>query len=54
MRTLGSQSGPRFIAEDAQALYFPYTYDGRTSLVKVWKDLSRYLQPGSMTPYPGG
>ena len=46
---------PRFIAEDAEAFYFPYYYDGSTAATKVWKDIDKYLDyRTNKTPYPGG
>lgn len=50
----GHAGAPCFIAEDATAIYFPDQYDGSTSCVRVWKDITRYLKLEANTPYPGG
>jgi len=50
----GSPTCPRFVAKDKDAIYFPDQYDGATSSVKVWLDISRYLDIKEETPYPGG
>lgn len=50
----GGPECPRFVAEDSQAIYFPSQYDGSTGCEKVWKNLDRYLDPKTETPYPGG
>lgn len=50
----GGSECPRFVAEDAVAIYFPSQYDGSTRIVKVHKNLERYLDPNNETPYPGG
>lgn len=55
---MGEASCPRFIAEDAQRIYFPAQYDGATWCEIVWKDLSKYVNSGEAkaepTPLPGG
>jgi hypothetical protein len=48
----GSPNCPRFIAEDATKLYFPWQYDGSTGLQSVVKDIMHYIS--NATPYPGG
>lgn len=50
----GAPRCPRFIAEDDEFIYFPSQYDGATSLVVVFRDISKYLNPDNPTPYPGG
>jgi len=50
----GGPECPRFIAEDAESLYFPYQYDGATGPVAVFKKIERYLDPKVESPYPGG
>ncbi len=44
---------PCFIAEDKEYIYFPQRYDGMTALVRVYKNIDKYLE-GILTPYPGG
>lgn len=51
----GGPKCPRFVAEDATAIYFPYQYDGATGVCKVLKDIRQYLDyKSNPTPYPGG
>ena len=51
----GGAMCPRFVAYDADRIYFPERYDGSTSLAFVYRDLNEYLGDGAAeTPYPGG
>lgn len=51
----GGPECPRFVAEDAEAIYFPGTYDGATWCSKVYKELGKYLDWENLeTPYVGG
>jgi|SRR3972149_311509 len=50
----GGPQCPQFIADDGVKLYFPDQYDGSTSLVTVYKNIARYLDIKTPTPYPGG
>jgi len=50
----GGPQCPRFIAQDRYAIFFPSQYDGATGIVKVHKDISKYLNWKDFpTPYPG-
>lgn len=49
----GFPNMPRIIAEDRNFFYFPCKYDGRTTLEKLNKNLSTYLNAEN-TIYPGG
>jgi hypothetical protein len=50
----GDAQCPRIVAEDAERIYFPGTYDGSTWLDWVYKDLDHYLDKEHSTPYVGG
>jgi len=50
----GAPECPRFIAEDECCIYFPSKYDGSTRLEKVHKYIDVYLNPKTISPYPGG
>ena len=50
----GGPECPRFVAEDKEKIYFPDQYDGATSLVSIYKNIEKYLDPKNPTPYPGG
>ena len=50
----GGPECPRFIAQDANGIYFPAQYDGST-WIEVVHNLDWYLKnPEVETPYPGG
>lgn len=50
----GSPQCPRFIAEDDEKFIFPSQYDGATSCNILHKDIKKYLDIKTLTPYPGG
>jgi hypothetical protein len=49
----GRPECPNFIAFDNDKIYFPTQYDGSTRLISIWKDPIKYLEDGTMTPFPG-
>lgn len=50
----GGPEAPRFIAQDATAIYFSAQYDDATWLERVWCDIALYLDWEHNTiPYPG-
>lgn len=50
----GSVGCPAFIAEDQDAIYVLAVYDGASWCSKIYKSLSRYLDPNCETPCIGG
>ena len=51
----GGPMCPRFVAFDAERIYFPEQYDGATSLTFVYRNADDYLgDDPAATPYPGG
>lgn len=50
----GGPQCPRFIAEDDEKFIFPTQYDGATGWEVLYKDINKYLDVKTLTPYPGG
>ncbi len=45
---------PSIIAEDHEYIYLIQKYDGATSMLKVYKDVKKYLGNTEPLPRPGG